>query len=179
MADSLNAQGGSEPAFFRSDTHDHTQVLVVFACRCCLSALKHNNARNAAETLACLRSNNELAKDYWKLKDALHLLDEAPSSALTGQSYKLTSFDPCLTKSTGSKAAARAKAVARELLLDQACEEARLEVAAAAVQVVDAVEQEVLRKKLRCVWQGSCWHLLLECVLPPFTWFLCAGTGLF
>jgi hypothetical protein len=53
--------------------------------------------------------------------------------------------------STGGKAAARAKAAARELLLDRVCEDARREVAAAAVQVVDAVEQEVLHRKIRWV----------------------------
>jgi hypothetical protein len=121
-------------------------------CRCCLCALKHHNPRNAAEILSSLRSSDALARDYYKLKDALALLDEAPFPALTGSS---TSAKRALDASscaatTGSKAAARAKAAARELLLDRVCEEARREVAAAAVQVADAVEQEVLCRKIRC-----------------------------
>ncbi len=118
-------------------------------CRCCLSALKHNNVRNASEILSCLRSNTDLAKDYWRLKDALHLLDETPSPALTGNAISHDLASALSAKTTGSKAAARIQASARELLLDAVCEEARREVAAAAVQVVDAVEQEVLRKRLR------------------------------
>jgi hypothetical protein len=120
-------------------------------CRCCLCALKHHNARNAAEILSSLRSSDALARDYYKLKDALALLDESPSPALTGNASRI---DRGLTAamcaaSTGGKAVARAKAAARELLLDRVCEEARREVAAAAVQVVDAVEQEVLHRKIR------------------------------
>jgi hypothetical protein len=122
-------------------------------CRCCLCALKHHNTRNAADILSSLRSSDALARDYYKLKDALALLDECPSPALTGS---VGSVDRCLTAticaaSTGGKAAARAKAAARELLLDRVCEEARREVAAAAVQVGDAVEQEVLHRKIRWV----------------------------
>jgi hypothetical protein len=131
-------------------------------CRCCLCALKHHNARNAADILSSLRSSDALARDYYKLKDALSLLDESPSPALTGS---VGSIDHGLTAaicaaSTGGKAAARAKAAARELLLDRVCEEARREVAAAAVQVVDAVEQEVLHRKIRWV-QLQCVPLTL------------------
>lgn len=117
-----------------------TQPLVAEAARCCLCALKHTNPRNAAEILSSLHSSDALARDYYKLKDALALLDESPSPALTGSLAAAS-----CTGSTGGKAA---KAAARELLLDRVCEEARREVAAAAVQVVDAVEQEVLHRKI-------------------------------
>lgn len=60
-----------------------------------------------------MRANHDLAKDYWRLKDALSLLDEAPSAALLGCHL------PASCKSTTGKHAARVKAAARELLLEQ------------------------------------------------------------
>jgi hypothetical protein len=115
--------------------------------------------------LSSLRSSDALARDYYKLKDALALLDESPSPALTGSpaSADLALAAASCAASTGSKAAARAKAAARELLLDRVCEEARREVAAAAVQVVDAVEQEVLHRKIR-------WAEMRECKGMMCTW---------
>eukprot|EP00878_Enallax_costatus_P044782 GHUV01053527.1.p1 GENE.GHUV01053527.1~~GHUV01053527.1.p1 ORF type:complete len:134 (+),score=47.44 GHUV01053527.1:2001-2402(+) len=117
---------------------------VLYSCRCCLCALKHNNHRNAAEILSALRSNHDLAKDYWRLKDALTLLDETPSATLLGCHLPASRSNHSGVKSPRSRAAQ-----AKELLLEQVCEDAAREVAAAAVSVADAVEDEVLRRKIR------------------------------
>eukprot|EP00879_Flechtneria_rotunda_P012199 GHRR01012740.1.p1 GENE.GHRR01012740.1~~GHRR01012740.1.p1 ORF type:complete len:515 (+),score=197.13 GHRR01012740.1:1110-2654(+) len=130
---------------------------VTEAARCCLSALKRNNTRNAADILASLRSSPDLAKDYWRLKGAITLLDETPSHSLAGSltssplanNSMSSSLTASPAKSTRSRSAARVKATVRDLLLEQACTQARREAAEAAAQVASAVEEEVLRRRVR------------------------------
>lgn len=101
-----------------------------------MSSLKHSNSRNASEVLSCLRSNHDLAKDYWRLKDALSLLDESPSAEMLG--YQV----PVSCKSSSGKGAAKAKAAAREALLEQ--------VRVAIASLVTSYSLDCL-----CCWLGS------------------------
>jgi hypothetical protein len=130
----------------------HLLLVLLLCCahhRCCLLSLKHNNPRNASEILIHLRSNEELCKDYWRLKDALQLLGESPARAATPLATSLANLTDC---SPPRHSAARprspgAKAALQEL--GAAVDDARREVAAAAVHAVEAIEEEVMQKKLR------------------------------
>eukprot|EP00775_Hariotina_reticulata_P009012 gene9012-9185_t len=156
VQDSLRYLGGIQ---LLVDMLNSTQHNVTEAARCCLCALKHNNSRNASEILSALRSSTQLAKDYWRLKDALRLLDEAPlsglTSSLTGSLMNATKQGPgslaahaaATTQQAKHAASSKSKFVA-DLLVEHAVDEASLEVAAAAAQVADAVEEEVLRRKI-------------------------------
>lgn len=149
-------------------THIHkltspAAATVATAPSCCLCALKHKNARNTADILAALRSDAQLAKDYWRLKDALQLLDEAPPGCLAlagSKAAKPTAISSSVGGGVsitsgrigGGKASS---AAAVRAMADHVLQEAQDEVAAAAAQVAEAVEEEVLARKIRCVQQPT------------------------
>jgi hypothetical protein len=96
-------------------------------------------------------------QDYWRLKDALLLLSEAPPAAashtpLASSLDNLTDCSPAPVRFRRSSAAARPRSPAKAAALHElgvAVEDAQREVAAAAVHVVEALEEEVVRKTVR------------------------------
>lgn len=104
-----------------------------------------------------------LLQDYWRLKDALLLLGEAPTvpTSTTSSPGAAKSPSPSLAKISISSTIApltcspgsphhRPKSPVKAAL-EAAVDDARREVAAAAVHVVEAIEEEVLQKKLRYI----------------------------
>lgn len=96
-------------------------------------------------------------QDYWRLKDALLLLGETPatpaacSPAKSCASPRL-SHSPALTCSPLSP---RRPKSPMKTALEAVVDDARREVAAAAVHVVEAIEEEVMHKQIRCVTRDS------------------------
>lgn len=113
-----------------------------------------------------------LTQDYWRLKDALLLLGESPalpsspnSKSPAARAHSPSPYSPALTCSPGSPTYGRAVGAVGspgrcrspvKAVLEAAVDDARREVAAAAVHVVEAIEEEVLQKKIRS-GQGMAW----------------------
>lgn len=87
-------------------------------------------------------------QDYWRLKDALLLLGETP----VVPSSPRRSPSPCRAHSpslTCSPMSPRRPQSPMRTALEAVVDDARREVAAAAVHVVEAIEEEVIQKKIR------------------------------
>ena len=84
------------------------------------------------------------------MKDALLLLGEAPPAPTSPVCKASSQLSLALTCSPVSPPPLRPKSPMKAAL-EAAVDDARREVAAAAVHVVEAIEDEVLQKKLRCV----------------------------
>lgn len=119
----------------------------VTVCSACSSATLSNQP---AEQHLLLLSFSPHVQDYWRLKDALLLLGETPAAPCSP--HRSSCGSPCIHTSpalTCSPASPRRPKSPMKAALDAVVDDARREVAAAATCVVEALEEEVLAKKLK------------------------------